>query len=304
MPGARWDTLSGALNFSVLLLISFILIGPKPSLAFLSEEPAWSKSLQSTRCEAGRALPDNVHAYLEFAHPCLENLPAGMQLLKGDMFAMSQRLNEVRAENGLPELYWHEGAADVARLHAIDMLRRDYMDHESPEGMRSSDRIQFLFRDESFGYTGENLAWFRDAFPPVYDELTLQKQLENSPSHYKAMLNPDYDHVGLAIVKMGSSYMAVQIFLSVEGDLLRDWPDKIYPGDRLKLPSTMNGRAVEGWRLELPDGETLASGYNTEVVVPDVEVDQPVELYIRVAISQTQLLLIKGPVADLISHAP
>ena len=87
MPGARWDTLSGALNFSVLLLISFILIGPKPSLAFLSEEPAWSKSLQSTRCEAGRALPDNVHAYLEFAHPCLENLPAGMQLLKGDMFA-------------------------------------------------------------------------------------------------------------------------------------------------------------------------------------------------------------------------
>ena len=227
-----------------------------------------------------------------------------MELLKGDMFAMVQRLNDIRAEHGLPELFWHEGASDVARLHAIDMLRRDYMAHESPEGMRNSERIRLLFRDEGFGYTGENLAWFRDAFPPIYSELTLQKQLEDSPSHYKAMLNPDYDHVGLAIVKMGGDYMAVQIFVSVEGDLLKNWPERIYPGDRLQLPARMQGRSVEGWRLELPDGQRIASGFSTEVVVPDVDVEGPVELYIRVAISPTQLLVINGPVADLMSHAP
>jgi len=37
---------------------------------------------------------------------------------------------------GSPNLRWHEGLASVARGHSLDMLRRGYVDHTSPEGVK------------------------------------------------------------------------------------------------------------------------------------------------------------------------
>lgn len=305
MPGTRWDTLSGALNFCALLLIGAIVTGPKPSIAANAAEMASSLPvLFKPGCTASDPLPENVHAYLDYVDECMTELPAEMELREGDMLAMFYRLNDVREEYGLDPLAWHQGAADVARVQALDMMRRNYLGHSSPEGLHGVDRLHRLFRDELFGNSGENLAWYRDAFPATYTELTLQKQLEGSPSHFEAMINPDYTHVGMAIVQKGGEYFAVQVFLSSEGTLLEEWPDQIFPGLTVDLPDTMNGRSVAGWRLQSRSGKMLARGYGNRVVVPELDDEEPVRLIVSVELSQTSLLLLRGPAADVLIEAP
>jgi uncharacterized protein YkwD len=51
------------------------------------------------------------------------------------------RINEHRSSAGCPPLRWHEGAARVAEAHSMDMARRDYFDHRTPEGIDLSHRL-------------------------------------------------------------------------------------------------------------------------------------------------------------------
>lgn len=304
MPGARWDFLSGALNLFVALLLAVTVIGPQSMSALQTEDGRHLYAQQADSCDQVLTLPSAVRPFLEFADRCLDEPPHNMALLEGDMLAMFQRLNEIRVENDLPELQWHQGAADVARLHGIDMLRREYFDHSSPEGLRNEDRMRRLERDEIFGVTGENLAWFRDGWPESYTDMTLQLQLEGSASHFGTMVNPDYSHVGLAIVKQGTTYTAVQVFLSAEGILIQEWPDVVHPGESLSLPAQLDGRKIEGWRLESPTGTVIARGYDTLVRLPEF-VSEPgrIRLVVLVAATPTSYLLLNGPSADLVTDA-
>ena len=306
MPGARWDTLSGALNFCALILFGWIITGPKPSMAVTAAEIEMASVLPAFEpgCEADDDLPRNVSSYISYVDDCLTDIPEGMELLEGDMLAMFYRLNDVREARGLKPLEWHQGASDVARVQALDMIRRRYLSHQSPEGLRGVDRLHRLFRHELFGNSGENLAWFKDSFPPSYNELTLELQLEESASHFSAIVNPDYSHVGLAIVKVDNEYTAVQVFISAEGTLEEDWPDAIFPGLTVDLPEYMNGRAVQGWRLQARSGKMLARGYGRRVVVPEIDDDEPVRLIVSVELSRTDLLLLRGPSSDVLIDAP
>lgn len=304
MSGARWDTLSGALNLCALILFAWIITGPKPSMAVSAAEMASPVPDTLPGCEVSNPLPQNVHAYRRYVDMCLTDMPRGVELREGDMLAMFYRLNKVRADHGLQPLQWHQGASDVARVQALDMMRRKYLGHSSPEGLRGVDRLHRLFRDEIFGNSGENLAWFRDAFPATYTDQTLARQLEGSPSHFETIINPDYTHVGLAIVQKDNEYMAVQVFISAEGNLLEEWPDQIFPGLTMDLPELMNGRSVQGWRLQSKSGKMLARGYGRRVVVPELDDDEPVRLIVMVELTQTNLLLLKGPAADVLIDAP
>ena len=42
---------------------------------------------------------------------------------------------------GSPNLRWHDGLAAVARGHSADMLKRQYVEHTSPEGVKVAQRI-------------------------------------------------------------------------------------------------------------------------------------------------------------------
>ena len=309
MPGARWDSLSGALNLCVTFLCVFILLEQVPSRSVAADElvPASVDipySAGAERCARMQTLPTDVSSYLQFAGQCLDEDAPGMQMLDGDVLVMFHRLNEVRASEGLPPVAWHAGAAEVARLHGIDMLRRDYFDHHSPEGLRNDDRLRRLRRNEIFGYAGENLAWYRDGWPESYSSGTLQEQLEMSPRHYDVMTNSDYSHAGAAIVRHGNTYVGVQVFLSAEGYLDDNWPSRLFPGLTVELPSELNGRPVSGWILERKSGELIARGRDTRVIVPSVEETGLVRLVVLVAESRTHFLMLNGPVSDLATTAP
>ncbi|MAT33832.1 MAG: hypothetical protein CMK06_01600 [Ponticaulis sp.] len=304
MPGARWDFLSGALNLCVVSLVAFAIVGPKPSLAVKTEASVHTISYGIEACERAVALPDRIRPFLEFHDDCLNEAPRDMELLEGDVLAMFYRLNDIRDEHELKPLIWHEGAAEVARMQAIDMLRRKYFAHRSPEGLKNDDRLRRLRRNEIFGVSGENLAWYRDGWPATYSELTLQRQLEASPSHFVAMVNPDYTHAGAAIVRQGNTYTGVQVFLSAEGALLDDWPMQLFPGLTLELPDDLNGRPVEGWRLERREGDLIARGYNRRVVVPEISEPGLARLIVLVENEPGVYLLLNGPASDLLTNAP
>lgn len=304
MPGARWDGLSGALNFCVAFLCFFTVLEQRPSSAIRAEDLAFDPVLASDPCAQINTLPDHVIPFLDFAQDCAGDELADIQVLDGDVLVMFHRLNDVRVEHGLSPLTWHAGAANVARLHAVDMLRRNYFSHESPEGMRNDDRMRLLGRTEIFGYSGENLAYYRDGWPAGYDATTLQAQLERSPSHLEGMINPDYTHGGAAIVRRGDTYIAVQVFLSAEGELEYPWPSRLFPGLTLKLPEQLHGREVGGWRLQRETGEILARAYNNRVIVPEFDEEGVVRLVVLVAENPHHYMLFNGPVSDLSAYAP
>lgn len=309
MPGSRWDSLSGALNFCVTFLCVFILLEQMPNRSLGADElvPApvdISYTTAAERCAHTQTLPTDVSSYLQYASRCLgENAPE-MQMLDGDVLVMFHRLNEVRVEQGLPPVVWHPGAAEVARLHGIDMLRRDYFSHQSLEGLRNDDRLRRLRRNEIFGYAGENLAWYRDGWPETYNPGLLQEQLELSPRHFDVMINSDYSHAGAAIVRHGNTYVGVQVFLSAEGYLDENWPSRIFPGLTFDLPTELNGRPVGGWILERKNGEMIARGRTNRIIVPEVDGEGLVRLVVLVQASRSHFLMLNGPVSDLATHAP
>lgn len=59
--------------------------------------------------------------------------------------------NQYRIQNGLASLSWDDNLAKIARSHSQDMAKRNYFDHETPEGAGPTDRAT------SFGYTCEQL---------------------------------------------------------------------------------------------------------------------------------------------------
>ncbi len=56
--------------------------------------------------------------------------------------AIHDLVNEERAKNGLAALQWDEALADIAYAHSMDMAKRDYFDHISPEGDDFADRYE------------------------------------------------------------------------------------------------------------------------------------------------------------------
>jgi uncharacterized protein YkwD len=127
-----------------------------------------------------------------------ERLEAGEKL-------MFNLINEVRSAQ-LPrwlsnwELQWHAGLAAVARGHSMDMLQRQYVQHDSPEGVSAANRI------ERFGIRylacGENIGVVYGANSHsekgIYDiHSAFMDQPASLTNHRGNVLNPIWTHVGV-----------------------------------------------------------------------------------------------------------
>ena len=73
--------------------------------------------------------------------------------------------NEFRDDNGMPALKMNDKISDVARGHSFDIMTREYMEHETPEGLDPTARaaIRGLTCHKDYGsyYTegfGKNIA--------------------------------------------------------------------------------------------------------------------------------------------------
>ena len=120
---------------------------------------------------------------------------------------MAQRLNQDRAQKGLPPLTYDEKLADVARAHSADMRDHGFFAHESPNTGTLDDRMIRA------GYLAlearENLA-------EAPDETQAEDQLLQSPKHYANIMSDTVSHIGIGIVKGGvheaTNYTFTQVF--------------------------------------------------------------------------------------------
>lgn len=300
MTSKSFDGVSGLFNLAVIVLAAIFLlqVGPPQFGRSVANSEILEGGMTSVDCSASeQSLPTDLQAYREIATACLLSLPDDQVALDGDVLVMLHRLNEVREEAGLTPLQWHEGAARVARVHAVDMMQRGYFAHRSPEGLGVNDRIQRIDMKGLAGMAGENLAWYRDGFPAQYNRLTLQQQLEDSPKHFEAMITPDFTHVGASIVRSGSTYIAVQVFVQDLGRLPNAWPEGVLSaGETLPLPVELRGKRVGGYRFMDSSGKFVGTGYTTQATVPDSgDINGPIQVIILAEESRSSYLMVNGP---------
>lgn len=120
------------------------------------------------------------------------------QLVIGEM-------NKERTKRGLAALRLDTDLASVARNHSSDMLSKDYFSHVSINGCTTECRIKKAgYVWESYG---ENLQWMSG------QNLSIEGMAEKitsgwmaSGGHRENVLNPDFTHVGVGVVKEGDKY--------------------------------------------------------------------------------------------------
>jgi len=118
-------------------------------------------------------------------------------------------INAERANYNLPPLAWDGQLCRVARGHSENMGRRNFFDHEAPDGSSLLDRVSasgVVWRS-----LGENIAYNQGQVDPV--RVAVEQWLQ-SPKHRANIMRAKYTHtaVGVARTADGRVYLT-QIFL-------------------------------------------------------------------------------------------
>lgn len=129
--------------------------------------------------------------------------PTAERGARADVSALLLDLNALRAARGLRPLLLDRTLCSVAREHGLDMARRGYFDHTSPEGETPFDRLDHAHLH--YGYAGENLAL------DVSAEAANRALLASIP-HRRNMLEPHYARVGIAAVASQTGTLYVEDF--------------------------------------------------------------------------------------------
>lgn len=111
--------------------------------------------------------------------------------------------NQARVEAGCSALVWHAGVAGVAQGHSEDMHRRDYFDHESPEGRTPMQRVQAA--GVGVMAVAENIA---------HGQATGQAVLRSwmdSAGHRRNLLNCEYTHHGVGLAGAYWTHVLVRL---------------------------------------------------------------------------------------------
>lgn len=114
---------------------------------------------------------------------------------------IAEKVNKIRKDAGLKPLTYNVYLEGSAQQFAIDMAQQGFFSHVSPSGQTLKDRVGATgYYDRSFsrdcgcikGYTfGENIARGQKTADEVMDAWM------KSPSHRDAILNPDYNDIGV-----------------------------------------------------------------------------------------------------------
>jgi uncharacterized protein YkwD len=124
-------------------------------------------------------------------------------------------VNQDRSQQGIKPLIEDRLLSSAAELHALDMARRGYFDHYSPNGQGPSER--FVALGGSPIGIAENIAY---AFPKSDRQVNVQvlsdfqQRWMRSAPHRKNLLNARYTHFGygIAVSPDGDRIYAVQVF--------------------------------------------------------------------------------------------
>ncbi len=190
---------------------------PTPAVIRIGHEDALPEtSVSGVHTEHGlRITADDLIA----VPPQRSNLPNLLEL-ETLMFGL---VNSARQQNlprwlGNPNLRWDEELAAVARGHSLDMLKRRYVEHTSPDGVSVARRL------EQYGVRyvacGENIGVVYGAASHsdqgVYE---IYRAFMNQPrrlaNHRGNLLNPIWTHLGIGVAYDESgSLMLTQNFIA------------------------------------------------------------------------------------------
>jgi uncharacterized protein YkwD len=143
---------------------------------------------------------------------------------------MFQLLNETRQSHiarlvGTAVLVWHDQLAEIARRHSTDMLKRQYVDHVTPEGLSTAQRVQkarigYVACGENIGVVYGESAQSEQAIYDIHE--AFMNQPRSMTNHRANLLNPLWTHVGVGIAhNPEGALVATQLFISAPGEKLR-----------------------------------------------------------------------------------
>lgn len=104
--------------------------------------------------------------------------------------------NNERNKNGLEPLKWNDSLAELAKIHCDDMIARNFFAHDNPDGETPFDRMKKY--GISYWVAGENIA------AGQYSPEAVVESWMNSAGHRKNIMNPDFQYLGVSVVKGGS----------------------------------------------------------------------------------------------------
>jgi uncharacterized protein YkwD len=124
-----------------------------------------------------------------------------------------QLVNRDRKRNGIAPLMEDGRLHQAAKLHADDMLRRNFYGHVNPEGKGATERYAAVGGN---GPATDNLAYLQQpGWKYAVDQRLLtmvHKGWMNSASHRPNILNPQAGRFGLAVSKNQDKVYLVQMF--------------------------------------------------------------------------------------------
>ncbi|RKD27578.1 Uncharacterized conserved protein YkwD, contains CAP (CSP/antigen 5/PR1) domain [Caminicella sporogenes DSM 14501] len=118
--------------------------------------------------------------------------------IKSLVYEMLDLINTERKNNGLKPLILDEKLTSVAQLKAKDMAENNYLSHTSP----TYGSVYSMIKNADINYysAGENIA-------KAYSIKSAHINFMNSWIHRKAILSPNFTHIGIGIDKPQNSNM-------------------------------------------------------------------------------------------------
>jgi uncharacterized protein YkwD len=174
------------------------------------------------------ALPAQASpGYRAYAEKLVANPPVGAKARPDLEAYIAELTNQYRRSQNRAPLKPVKDATIAARAQALDMLKGNYVGHQSASGYRFGQRVEAFVGETEVA--SENAA--RDRLPGEADKrkaARLFKQWVDSTGHRRNMLSRDPDEMSVGVIQAGNHLYAVQIFWkkrATEGGLsaFRSW---------------------------------------------------------------------------------
>ena len=168
------------LRTTLLTLLTVLLLAPAAGVAEGKKHRAQAKAQVAQEC---------ANADLEATQDNLPEIRAAILCLH----------NQIRAENNLPTLRENKKLRKAALGHSRHMVKDDFFEHTTPEGVTMVDRIlraKYVREDQGWAL-GENLAWGTGSYGTPRGAV---EAWMDSPGHRANILKRSFRDMGVGIV--------------------------------------------------------------------------------------------------------
>lgn len=198
-------TATSTANTSVYLIVAGDTL---LDLAFRYDLPlaaieAANPGLEPTRLQIGQAiqLPLDEAQFLAVGTPLRTPPPQAESAIVPDYATMEsnmrQLVNRQRESRDMDALTLDPELKAVAKGHAIDMAKRNYFDHTTPEGITLRDRLHRAGIDKN--WVGENIQV--NTLPPGQSAAEAMRWFLNSQPHRDNILAEPYTRLGVGVAE-------------------------------------------------------------------------------------------------------